>query len=152
MIEQASTNVVSPSVFAARAQLASVDVVEVHAVRESLNLPAGYEVALEAGIAAVEIGLTFQFAVEISIHDEQQASVAKVKVVVNVTYAIEGAPKPEDLAVQHYGSTVGWSHAYPYLRQVAADLTAKIGLPPIALDVTASMSIGEPKQEEEAKE
>lgn len=152
MTEQASTNTVPFAALVARTQLVSVDIVEAHVIRDGLGLPAGYEVALEGGIAPVEIGLTYQFTVEIYIQDEKQASVAKVKIVANVTYAIEDSPQPEDPLAQQFGSTVGWSHAYPYVRQLAADLTAKIGLPPISLDVTASMSMGEPQQAEVSEE
>lgn len=137
--------------FASRAQLASIDVVEVHVVRDGLGLPAGYEVALRGAIAATENGLTYQYTVEISIYDEQQAGVANAKFVVNASYAIEDAPKAEDPQAQRFGTVVGWSDVYPYVRQLAADLTAKVGLPPISLDVAASMSVGEPEQEEEPR-
>ena len=136
--------------FSARARLAAVDVIEAHVVRDGLGLPAGYEVAVEGGIAAVEIGLTYRFTVEVSVYDEQRAGVAKVKAVVNVTYAVEDAPRPEDPQAQQFGTVVGFNDVYPYVRQLAAELTAKIGLPPITLDVAASMKIGEPEQHEEA--
>ena len=124
--------------------------IEAHFVRDGLGLPAGYEVAVEGEIAAVEIGLTYRFTVEVSVYDEQRAGVAKVTAVVNVTYAVEDAPRPEDPQAQQFGTVVGFDDVYPYVRQPAADLTAKTGLPPITLDVDALMKIGEPEQHEKA--
>jgi preprotein translocase subunit SecB len=59
---------------------------------------------------------------------------ATINTVYLLTYEVTGG-KPSEQDIRHFANANGVYHSWPFLRQFLADMTAKMGFPPLTLPV-----------------